>query len=178
MTTPGRPEEPAQAHDGAAEERRGPDPAMTVGAGDAFTVPATPVRSPQLRSRPPAEIVACPECDLLQHLPSLPLRARACCPRCGCVIAWQPPGPKDLPLALTVTALILFIVANALPLMDLSVIGRSASTTIAGGAYEMWNQDEELAAILIAFCVVLAPGGYLLFMLTVMLGARRSPAPH
>ena len=135
-------------------------------------------RSPQLRSRPPAEIVACPDCDLMQQIPSLALRAQACCPRCGCVIAWQPAGPKDLPLALTVTAIILFIVANALPLMDLSVIGRSASTTIAGGALEMWNQDEELAAILIGFCVLLAPGGYLLFMLTVMLGARRSPVPH
>ena len=80
-------------------------------------------------------------------------------------------------MALTITALIIFILANTLPLMDLSVIGRSASTTIAGGAYEMWQQDEELAAVLIAFCVVLAPGGYLLFMLTVLLGARTTPAP-
>lgn len=80
-------------------------------------------------------------------------------------------------MALTVAAFIVFIVANTLPLMDLSVIGRSSSTTIAGGAYEMWQQDEELSAVLIAFCAVLAPGGYLLFMLTVLFGARGSLAP-
>ena len=129
-------------------------------------------------SSPPPEAVACPDCDLLLRIPDLPPRAEACCPRCGCLIARQPSGPKVLPLALTLAAIFIFMLANALPLMDLSVVGRTASTTIAGGAYEMWNQDEELAAVLIAFCAVVAPGGYLLFMLTVLLGARRTPAPH
>jgi paraquat-inducible protein A len=130
-----------------------------------------------LRKRPPPQAVACPDCDLLQKIPRLLPRARATCPRCGCVLAWHPEGPKDLPLALTVAAVIVFIVANTLPLMDLSVIGRSSSTTIAGGAYEMWQQDEELAAVLIAFCAVLAPGDYLLFMLTVLTGSRGALAP-
>jgi paraquat-inducible protein A len=128
--------------------------------------------------RPPPQALSCPDCDLLQRVPRLLPRARACCARCGCVLAWQPAGPKDLPLALTVAAVIVFAIANTLPLMDLSVIGRSASTTIVGGAYEMWQQGEELAAMLIAFCAFLAPGGYLLFMLTVLLGAQRSPAPN
>ena len=130
------------------------------------------------RSTAPAEMIACPDCDLLQRIPPLPPRAKACCGRCGCVVAVRPPGPKDLPLALTLAATIIFAVANFVPLMDLSVIGRAASTTIAGGALEMWKQDEALAAVLIAFCAVLAPGGYLLFMLTVLLGARSSPAPR
>ena len=154
------------------------DKTMPFDAGDQLALPRPPDSNPRVRSRPPPETVACPDCDMLQRIPRLPPRASACCPRCGCVIAWQPDGPKDLPLALTLAALIIFIVANAVPLMDLSVVGRTASTTIAGGAYEMWNQDEELAAVLIAFCAMLAPGGYLLFMLTVLLGARRSPAPH
>lgn len=123
-------------------------------------------------------LTACHDCDLLQRFPHLPPGAKACCPRCGHVIARQPSGPKDLPLALTVAAAIIFAIAYAVPLMDLSAIGRSASTTVAGGAYEMWNQGEQLAAVLIAFCAVLAPGGYILFMLMVLLGARRSPAPH
>jgi paraquat-inducible protein A len=122
--------------------------------------------------------VACPDCDLLQELPGLPPGAKACCTRCGHVLARQPVGPKDLPLALTVAAVITFIIANAVPLMDLSAVGRSASTTIVGGAYQMWLEDEAITGVLVAFCAVIAPGGYLLFMLTLLLGARRTPVPH
>jgi paraquat-inducible protein A len=71
----------------------------------------------------------------------------------------------------------MFVIANTSPLMDLSVFGRSASTTVAGGALEMWKEGEQLTGILVAFCAVIAPGGYVAFMLTLLLGARRSPVP-
>lgn len=122
--------------------------------------------------------MACPDCDLLQALPALAPGAKACCQRCGAVLARNPGVPKDLPLALTVAALITFLIANTVPLMDLSAVGRSASTTIAGGAYQMWMEDEAITGVLVAFCAVIAPGGYLLFMLTLLLGARRTPVPH
>ena len=93
------------------------------------------------------------------------------------MLAKRPSGPHDLPLALTVTAIIAFIVANTLPLMALKVVGRVASTTIAGGAYQLWLQGERITGVLVAFCAVLAPAGYLLFMLTLLLAARRSPPP-
>ncbi|HEV2976334.1 MAG TPA: paraquat-inducible protein A [Casimicrobiaceae bacterium] len=86
--------------------------------------------------------------------------------------------PSDLPLALTIAAAILFVVANTSSLMNLSVVGRTASTTIIEGAYQMWQQDEEITGVLVAFCAVIAPGGYLLFMLTLLLAARRWPAPY
>jgi paraquat-inducible protein A len=122
--------------------------------------------------------VACPDCDLLQRIPPLTPGGKARCARCGCSLAKQPAGPSDLPLALTVAAAIAFVIANTSPLMDLSVVGRTASTTIAGGAYEMWMQGEPITGVLVAFCAVIAPGGYLLFMLTLLLAARRSPAPR
>ena len=86
--------------------------------------------------------------------------------------------PIDLPLALTVTAAIAFIVANTAPLMSLSAVGRHASTTIGGGAKEMLFQGEAITAMIVAFCAVIAPAGYILFMLAVLLAARRPPAPH
>ena len=106
--------------------------------------------------------VACPDCDLLQRIPPLAPGGKARCARCGCSLAKQPAGPSDLPLALTVAAAIAFVIA----------------TTIAGGAYEMWMQGEPITGVLVAFCAVIAPGGYLLFMLTLLLAARRSPAPR
>ena len=60
----------------------------------------------------------------------------------------------------------------------LSAVGRHASTTIVGGAYDMWVQGQELTAVIVAFCAVIAPAGYILFMLTVLLAVRRPPAPQ
>jgi paraquat-inducible protein A len=114
---------------------------------------------------------------LLQRMPPLPPGGKARCARCGRTLARKSAVPRDLPLALTVAAAFAFIIANVSPLMDLSVVGRTASTTIAGAAYEMWMQDERITGALVAFCAVIAPGGYLLFMLTLLIAARRSPAP-
>ena len=124
------------------------------------------------------ETVACPECDLLQRLPVLPPGSKARCPRCGYMVASRTTDPVDRPLALTITALIALIIANTTPLMGLSAVGRSASTTIVGGAYDMWRQGQEVTAMIVAFCAVIAPTAYLLFLLTVLLAVRRPPAPH
>ncbi|HEX7232988.1 MAG TPA: paraquat-inducible protein A [Candidatus Binatia bacterium] len=124
------------------------------------------------------EIVACPDCDLLQRIPELPAGGKARCSRCSCNLALRLAEPIDLPLALTITAAIVFLVANIYPLMSLSAVGRFASTTIIGGAYDMWFLGEGITAAIVAFCAVIAPGAYIIFMLTVLLGARRPPAPR
>lgn len=124
------------------------------------------------------ETVACPDCDLMQQIPPLSPGDRARCTRCSHVLATAPRDPLDLPLALTFTAAIFLIVANAIPLMHLSVLGLTASTTILGGAYEMWQTGEPITAAIVAFCAVIAPGLYTLFMLTVLIATRRPPAPH
>ena len=121
--------------------------------------------------------VACPGCDLLQGIPPLPPGGKARCPRCGETLASRPAGSLDRPLALTLAAAIVLIVANTQPMMGLSAVGRQASTTILGGAYEMWAQGRELTAMVVAFCVVIAPAGYLACMLAILLAARRPPAP-
>jgi len=124
------------------------------------------------------ELRACPDCDLLQVIPELPPGAKARCPRCAYTVATRGANPIDLPLALTITALILLVVGNTAPLMSLSAVGRHASTTIIGGAYEMWVEGQQVTAAIVAFCAVIAPAGYVLFMLTVLLAARRPPAPE
>jgi paraquat-inducible protein A len=121
--------------------------------------------------------VACRNCDLLHLLPQLQPGSKARCVRCGSTLAARPTDPIGRPLALTVAAAIAFVVANTTPLMALSVIGRYADTTIAGGVYQMWQQGERITAVVVGFCAMIAPGGYILFMLTVLLAARRPPIP-
>jgi len=123
------------------------------------------------------ETVACPECDLLQQVPDLAPGGKARCPRCGNTLATRATDPLDRPLALTLAAAVAFIVAHTTPLMGLSAVGRRASTTIAGGVLEMWRQGEQITALIVAFCAAIAPGAYILLMLTVLLAVRRPPAP-
>ena len=100
------------------------------------------------------------------------------CPRCACTVATRGFDPVDRPLALTLTAAVALIVAHTTPLMSLSAVGRHASTTILGGVHQMWTQGEAVTAAIVAFCAAVAPAGYILFMLTVLLAARRPPVPR
>jgi paraquat-inducible protein A len=122
-------------------------------------------------------VIACRGCDLLQRVPPLRPGGKARCPRCAEVVAVNPAHPLDTPLALCAAAAVLVIIANVCPLMTLSAAGRTASTTLAGGAYEMWAHGSEVTAVVVAFCVVLAPIVYVMSMLTVMIAVQRAPAP-
>lgn len=125
----------------------------------------------------PQNLVACPDCDLLQRIPVLPPGGAARCPRCGHTLAVDKPNSLERTLSLTVAAVIVFLIANVMPLMGMSAVGRRASTTIVGGAYEMWAQGERMIAVLVVFCTVVAPAVLIGFMLAVLLAVRKPPAP-
>jgi len=98
--------------------------------------------------------------------------------RCDRTLTTRTRNPIDRPLALTLAALPVLVVANTSPLMGLSVVGRQASTTIIGGAYEMWTEGQELTATIVVFCAVVAPAAYVLFLSAGLFAARRLPAPR
>src|SRR6266404_1958089 len=54
-----------------------------------------------------AQLLACPECDLLQHDVPSPRPCKALCARCGAVLYQRGDGGLERTLALTVTALVL-----------------------------------------------------------------------
>jgi len=62
--------------------------------------------------------------------------------------------------------------------MGLSAVGRHGSTTIIGGAIQMWMHGLEATAALIALCAVVAPLAYIVFLLGVLLPLRRPSAPR
>jgi len=114
---------------------------------------------------------------MLQSIPVLSPGEAARCLRCRHTLAVDKPDSLERTLSLTVAAAIVFLIANVWPLMGLSAVGRHASTTILGGAQEMWLQGNEITAVLVAFCTVIAPAIHIVFMLTVLLAVRRPPAP-
>ena len=121
--------------------------------------------------------VACRSCDLLQRIPALTPGGKAHCGRCGEVLAMNSAHPLDRPLAIAITAAIVLVIANVSPLMSLSVAGRTATTTLVGGAVEMWMQGSQITAVIVLFCAVVAPAIYVGCTLGVLLAVQRAPAP-
>jgi paraquat-inducible protein A len=124
------------------------------------------------------DTVACRECELQQRVPPLPPGGKAVCARCKVTIARNPVDPIDRPLALAITAAVVFLIANLSPLMGMSVAGIDSSTTILGAARETWLRGSEVTALSVGFCAVVAPGLFIAFMLLMLLAARRPPAPR
>ena len=121
--------------------------------------------------------VACRGCDLLQRLPALAPGGTARCCRCNQLLAVHPSHTLDRSLALAIAAAIVVVIANVMPLMSLSAAGRTSTTTLIGGSYQMWLQESYVTAVMVAFCAVIAPALYVAFTLAVLLAIRRPPAP-
>ncbi len=121
-------------------------------------------------------LIACPDCDLLQRLPELEAGAVARCVRCQTPLWRHKIDSLDRTLALAVTAAILFAIANTVPMLGLSVLGREASTTVFGGVLAMWRDGREVVATLVLFTAVTAPALEIACLLAVSLAVRRPPA--
>lgn len=122
-------------------------------------------------------VVACPDCDLLQRLPDLAPGDSARCPRCGGEQWRRREDSLDRTLAFALAAAVLCLVANTFPMLGLSAVGRHASTTLIGGAQQLWTDGREIVAGLVLLTAVLAPAMQIGGLLAIVLGARRSPAP-
>jgi len=124
------------------------------------------------------DLVACHECDLLQRLPAEHGRGRVRCRRCGCVLHRQGRDVVAVPLALGLTALILFILSNAFPLLDFALQGRHDTTYLLAGIRELYLQGRPVLASMVLFTTVVAPLlhiGLLIYLYLPLALDRRPP---
>jgi paraquat-inducible protein A len=101
------------------------------------------------------ELLACPECDLLQHVPA-PRPSKALCARCGAVL-YRAGSGLERTLALTLTALVLLALANAFPILTLELQDERTTATLAGAAAALWSQNMQLVALLVLFMALAMP---------------------
>jgi paraquat-inducible protein A len=123
-------------------------------------------------------LIACQHCDLMQRLPDLSPGASARCPRCNKELWRHREDSINRTLALTVAASILYIIANSVPMLGLTIVGRDASTTVIGGARHLWENGQALVGILVLFTAVIAPALQISFMLAIMLAVRLRRTPR
>jgi paraquat-inducible protein A len=137
-----------------------------------------------LRTHPPynrpvsdPRLVGCPDCDLVQRLPDLAPGASARCPRCNRELWRRREDSLNRTRALSIAALVLYAIANCTPMLGLNAVGHAASTTVLGGAQQLWRDGQEIVAVLVLFAAVIAPALQILFILMIVLGAHRERPP-
>jgi paraquat-inducible protein A len=122
-------------------------------------------------------LLACPECDLVQRLPDLAPGASAHCPRCDFELQRRRDHRHHQLLPLAMAAAVLYVIANTSPMLGIAAVGREATTTVFGGAGQLWRDGREIVAALVLFTAVVAPGLQIAFALVFALVIERESAP-
>ncbi|MDR3531828.1 MAG: paraquat-inducible protein A [Rhodopila sp.] len=119
----------------------------------------------------------CMDCGQIQVLPALRPSSRAVCLRCDAVLRHTRRDPLLLPLALNLSALILFGLGATLTLMSVSTAGQQRVAGLVSGpaALEQFGVWEISLVVLVT--TVAAPLARVLCMLAVLLGLRLKRPP-
>ena len=86
------------------------------------------------------------------------------CPRCGSALHLRKEASLQRTLALLITALVLYLPANILPIMITDQLGNSIESTILGGVVLLIQLDSIPIAVVIFIASVMVPLGKMLVM--------------
>ena len=121
-------------------------------------------------------MIACHECDRLHRILQVPHGGAARCTGCGAVLYRDIPDSIGRTLMLTITGVILFIIANLYPIMTFKLSGREQSNTLISGSRELFDSGFWELAVLVFMCSILFPalrlGGMLYVLIPLRLGIR------
>ncbi len=131
-----------------------------------------PVDAPGLSELPLDDLVACHECDLLMRKPKLALGEKAQCPRCGYELYAHRHNVVERSLALVIAALLLYVPANFLPIMQLNLLGQSSEDTVWSGVQGLFDTGMEGVALVVFLCSMGIPLIKLICQLLVLLSIR------
>ena len=115
-----------------------------------------------------APLIACHECDLLQREVPLPRSGVARCGRCGATLYRSHPESIERTLALTLGAVVLFVIANTFPIVGLQLQGQVIETTLFHTVRTLYDEDMAPVAALV-FATAIAMPALELFALTYLL---------
>jgi paraquat-inducible protein A len=101
------------------------------------------------------------------------------CPRCRAALHLRKPDSLQRTLALLVTASLLYIPANVLPIMTTDQLGRATDNTILGGVVVLMHHGDYPIAAVIFIASVLVPLSKLLALFWLCWSvSRRQPSSH
>jgi paraquat-inducible protein A len=122
-------------------------------------------------------IVACQNCDLMQRLGDVPEGRTAKCPRCGSVLRRRPRNGLERTVALALSAVVLFAVANSFPFLSFEMRAQVTQTTLFTGVVDLYRQGKEELAALVLLTIEIAPLAQIVLLLWVLVPLRWNRRP-
>jgi paraquat-inducible protein A len=122
-------------------------------------------------------VVVCPACDLAHRTSNAPVTERTRCVRCHALVQRRENRPIDTAIALAATALVLFFLSNAYPLVAINYNGTTRAATLLDAAAGLYAQGHAALAWLVFITTVLGPLlqiGILLYVLIPLRGRRQA----
>jgi len=109
-------------------------------------------------------MTTCLGCHKLVKMPALQIpsdnngsKQRAVCPRCSAPLNYRKPGSFNKTLAYTITAFVLLIPANVLPVMTVIYLGKGSSDTIMSGVMHLLHAGMVPIALLVFIASIFVP---------------------
>lgn len=100
-------------------------------------------------------LLACEVCRLVSRAP--PPGSEAHCPRCSARLHARKPASLARTWAFLVAAMILYVPANTLPIMDTSSLFGTQRDTILSGVAFLWTSGSFVLALLVFFASIVVP---------------------
>lgn len=121
-------------------------------------------------------VKACPDCDLLQELPSLEMGQAAYCIRCGRLLRHLRRDSLNRSLAFAVTGIFLFILANLFPFISLAALGVHQDSSLFSASWAFYSMGQPLLALIVFLTTIIFPLFSLLGIIVVLLAVKMQRA--
>lgn len=123
-------------------------------------------------------LIVCEHCDAVHERARLSRDARAYCVRCGAELYNNRQGSLDTLLALSIASLIVFLVANAYPMVSIELGGERSDTTLLSAILHTSNTGMLPLAVMAGVSLFLLPLLQILIGLYVLAPLRLGTRPH
>jgi len=121
-------------------------------------------------------LIGCHDCGCLYHREPLNSCERARCTRCQHELyRWHAGGPlrrADSLVALTLGAVLVFLLAQSFPIVTLEMGGIMSGATLLQAVGVLWAEGMQVIATMVLLCAVVFPGLELASLLYVAIGLR------
>ena len=120
-----------------------------------------------------ASLLSCHTCHRLSLARRVPAGCHALCSRCGTTLHFRKPNSLARTWALTLTAFILYIPANLLPIMSVISYGEGEPDTIMSGVIHLIEAEMYPIALLVFFASVTVPMAKLIVITFLLISVQK-----
>ena len=119
----------------------------------------------------------CLDCGLFQLIPAIPAHSEAKCLRCDASLRHRRTNSATYALALSVTSLVLYLVAVTAPFLFVNIVSQQRQTTMLSLPVAFWQEGSWELALVVLVTTIVMPLVKILVMITVLVGLRVEQPP-